>query len=256
MEKYEQVLEKFLLAHKNHPDFEGAVLCGSYASGNQTPVSDIDVHIVMSDVCELRERGNVFIDGMLVEYFINPIFKIKETLEREFQEYGSATANMFGYGKILYDKTGKVHEIQQLARSYFEKDFAPLCFYQLQNDLYHVWDDRDEFLSASSEKCSTHILYGRLLSDLVNLYMKHQGIGLQSLSKLEKLLSDDMFASRYHLKKQPDHNFKELTLACLRSNDECKVECIQKLYHYVIKTCGGFDIGHFKMTSQVKKSIS
>ena len=253
MEKYEQVLEKFLLAYKNHPYFEGAVLCGSYASGNQTSASDIDVHIVMSDACELRERGNVFVDGMLVEYFINPIFKIKETLEREFQEYGSATANMFGYGKILYDKTGKVAEVQQLAWSYFEKDFVPLSFYQLKNDLYHVWDDMDEFLSASDEGLSTVILYGQLLSNLVNLYMKHQGIGLQSMSKLEKLLSDEEFARRYHLKKQPEEDFKALALACLRAHAGDKVKCIQNLYHFVIHKCGGFDIGQFKLISQVKK---
>ena len=253
MEKYELVLEQFLSNYKERPYFEGAVLCGSYASGNQTPESDIDVHIVMSDACEFRERGNVFIDGMLVEYFVNPVFKIEETMERDFKDYGGATANMYGYGKILYDRTGQVARLQQLALSYLDKGFAPLTEYQLKNDLYHIWDDMDEFLSAVKQGLSTHILYGQLVSHLVNLYMKHQGIGLQSMSKLEKLLSDEEFAWRYHLKKQPEEDFKALTLACLHANDRNKAKCIQNLYHFVIHKCGDFDIGQFKLIGQVKK---
>ena len=52
MKNWQKALDKFLEKYKNEDWFEGAVLCGSYASGNQNEFSDIDVHILINDLFE------------------------------------------------------------------------------------------------------------------------------------------------------------------------------------------------------------
>lgn len=46
MQKWEIALDKFIKRYINKPWFEGAVLCGSYASKNQNKFSYIDVNIL------------------------------------------------------------------------------------------------------------------------------------------------------------------------------------------------------------------
>ena len=50
MNNWEEVLNKFLEEYKDKDYVIGAVLSGSYASGNYTSNSDIDIHIVTKDI--------------------------------------------------------------------------------------------------------------------------------------------------------------------------------------------------------------
>lgn len=43
MQKWEKALDKFMKQYIDEPWFEGVVLCGSYATGNQNKFSDIDI---------------------------------------------------------------------------------------------------------------------------------------------------------------------------------------------------------------------
>ena len=46
MEQWQLAIEKFLYDYKNEDYFVGAILTGSYATGNQNINSDIDLFIV------------------------------------------------------------------------------------------------------------------------------------------------------------------------------------------------------------------
>ncbi len=50
-------------------------LGGSYATGNYTENSDIDISIITKN--NYKKRGNVIIDDIMIEYFINPISELK-----------------------------------------------------------------------------------------------------------------------------------------------------------------------------------
>ena len=65
MKNWEKALYKFLEKYQDKPYFEGALLCGSYSTGNQNKFSDVDVHIVTSDSQNWRERGNKIVDGRI-----------------------------------------------------------------------------------------------------------------------------------------------------------------------------------------------
>lgn len=44
-------------------------VCGSYITGNPSTHSDLDVHIILNENVNYRERGNKIVDGLLIEYF-------------------------------------------------------------------------------------------------------------------------------------------------------------------------------------------
>ena len=77
MEKWEHAVNTFLKQYINEDYFLGAILTGSYATGNNNPDSDIDIFIVTKDTTNWRERGNKLVDGYLIEYFIIYQSKIK-----------------------------------------------------------------------------------------------------------------------------------------------------------------------------------
>lgn len=74
MMEWKKVVEKFLSQFRNKDYYEGAILFGSYANGNNNEFSDIDIRICISDTQTWRERGNVKIDGYLIEYFYSSSF--------------------------------------------------------------------------------------------------------------------------------------------------------------------------------------
>ena len=121
MKDWEKALYKFLENYKKKPYFEGALLCGSYATGNQNKFSDIDVHILISDKQNWRERGVVSEGGFLIEYFMNPPKKILQEFQDDYLDGGNACANMFAYGKALLDKKGYVKKLQNEAIKILKK---------------------------------------------------------------------------------------------------------------------------------------
>jgi hypothetical protein len=72
-------------------------------------------------------------------------------------------------------------------------------------------------------------------------------------AKIEKLLTDKEYAERYHADRLPDKKFTKLLLACFNAKQKDKMSAIDKLYKYVIKAGGGFDIGQFRGKHKIEK---
>ena len=86
IDKWKLALKEFLKDYEEDDDVIGAVLCGSYASGNYNQNSDIDVYLVLKDTVNYQERGNVESNSYLIEYFMNPSWKIKKYMEDEIKQ--------------------------------------------------------------------------------------------------------------------------------------------------------------------------
>jgi len=244
MKNWEKALHKFLEKYQSKAEFEGALLCGSYATGNQNKFSDIDVHILISDKQNWRERGVASVEGYLVEYFINPPKKIRQEFREDYLNGGNACANMFAYGIILSDKNGCVKKLQSEALEILKKHPRKWTAKELSMDLYGIWNLKDELNSLISEKKSFNAVYYELLKALQDVYFKVKGIPKISFTKAERLLSDPEFARKYHVQKLPDKKFTQLLLSALHETDVLK---IQKLYDFVLSAVGGFDITDFKI---------
>ena len=253
MQKWEKALNRFMERYINKPWFEGAVLCGSYSTGNQNKFSDIDVSIVGSNDMGWQEKSNCYVDGFLMEYTINPIYKIQEYMKSGMEHHGLIDQNMFAYGVILYDKNGAIKKLRQQSVRDLKKKLKPFSKYSNDFRKYHLWDRYDELQSLKNDGFHTDLVYWTLVERLIEAYYDFNCLPHVSWSKLEKILTNKEFAKRYHAYQLPDKKFTKLLLDCFNAKSKDKMPAIDKLYNYVMKCGGGFDIGEFRGYHRIDK---
>ena len=243
MEHWEAALDKFIKRYINKPWFEGAVLCGSYASGNQNKFSDIDVTIIASNDIDWQEKSNCYVDGFLIEYTINPIYKNQEYMKLGLENHTLINQNMFAYGTILYDKNGIMKKLKQQSIRELKKKIKPFSKYTNNFKKYGLWCRYDDMLALNNDGYPIDLLYWTLIDKLIDAYYDFNCLPHVSHSKIQKILNDTEFAKRYHAEKMPTPKFIELLSHCFNNKHENKLSAIENLYNYVMETGGGFDIG-------------
>lgn len=253
MQKWEIALDKFMKRYINKPWFEGAVLCGSYASGNYNEFSDIDITIIASDNLGWQEKSNCYVDGFLIEYTINPIYKNQEYMKSGLENHAFINQNMFAYGVILYDKNGVIKELKKQSVRELNKKIKPFSEYANNFKKYGLWCRYDDMLSLHSDGYPTDLLYWILVDKLIEAYYDFNCLPHVSHAKIQKILTDTEFAKRYHANKMPNQKFIDLLLNCFNAKQEEKLSAIEKLYNYVIQSGGGFDIGKFIGRRKIEK---
>ena len=173
MENWERALNKFVDRYQNEDYFEGAIVCGSYVSGNNNEFSDIDVHLVLKRGNEWRERGNLEIDGFLIEYFANPVNKYESIMEEEKNDSGNSTTKMFAQGKIVIDKHGEVEKLKERSMTLENVELPNISEFDLLSSQYRCWDKYDEFKAVYLQnRDSFYLAYYELYKVLLDLYGK------------------------------------------------------------------------------------
>ncbi len=253
MQKWEKALDKFLQQYVNQPWFEGAVLCGSYAAGNQNEFSDIDVNIIASNDIGWQEKSNCYVDGFLIEYTVNPIYKNQEYMKSGIENHALINQNMFAYGKILYDKNGVMKKLHQQSLRDLKKKIKPFSKYNNDFMKYRLWCRYDDMLSLKHDGYQIDLLYWDLVCLLIMAYCDFNCLPRMPLSKIQKMLLNKNYAKRYHADKLPGKKFTSLLMACFDAKPKDKISAIDKLYNFVIKSGGGFDIGQFRGKRKIEK---
>lgn len=143
--KYKKALEKFIDSIKNDEEIIGILISGSYYRKKLDKNSDIDIHLILDKSCEYRERGNVWIDGIEIEYFKNPPQQIRSYFKKE--KDSPHTADMFVNSIVVRKSTKIIDELIEEAKQIllnkpkkFEKSEIEISKYHL-NDLYKDLDD-------------------------------------------------------------------------------------------------------------------
>lgn len=251
MNKWELAVEKFLEDYKNEDYFLGAILTGSYATGNNDDNSDIDIYIVTTDDTKWRERGNKNIDGFLIEYFINPKKKILSYFENELKDYHMATTMIFVNGKILYDKDGSVKELINIANNNFNLDDVDTFKYK--NNCYHVWDAFDELESKYNKGEDIDLSYYIFLQRVIDAYFYNKQIPSIPLNKIEKIFKDESYRLKYNIKKLPDQQFIIKLINCFdeKAYDK-KFEVAKEMYNYFLSQFRDFDINNLSIRSNIE----
>lgn len=247
IEKWKKALSTFLEKYEDNEDVIGALLTGSYASGNQNKNSDIDVCIILKDSVDFQERGDKLVNGYLIEYFMNPSWKIKEYFDKNYDNGMCTMANMFCYGKVIFDTEGKVKELQDLATKYIDKELKPLKEQELLNNNYHIWDYYNELKTMLEEDSKYfYSVYYNLINKVLQSYYKYLQIPLLPEEKAYKILTNNSFREKYHIFKLPDEKFIDLYVNCYTGKDkQFMYDNITKLITYYYDKTGGFDINNF-----------
>ena len=143
LKEWEKTLNVFLREWKEREDVIGAMVCGSYVTGHPSPHSDIDVHIILSDEADWRERGNILIDGYLIEYFINPPRQIKKYFEDDYNSLRPHSMVQFLTGKVIFDEYNEIGKLENEARMWLNKEHNKLNNIAVEMMKYHLWDTLD-----------------------------------------------------------------------------------------------------------------
>ena len=241
---WEKALETFLADYKNREDVIGAILCGSYATGNYTENSDIDIHIFTTETGQ-KERGVKLIDGILIEYFINPLSQSYKYLEDDFKSAKLCDANMYSYGKILFDKTGAIAELKNRSLEYYGKPFDAPSESRILLNNYACWDLMDEINSKIARGKNYDFIYFLLVKELISNYFYKNSIAAIPFTKIERIFKDEEFRNKYHLKNTPSDEFMSMVLDAI---DNKSYTSLKKLYDYVL---GDFKITDFSLKTKI-----
>ncbi|NJD99701.1 nucleotidyltransferase [Thermococcus sp. LS1] len=246
-------LEQFIEDWKIKDFVEAALLTGSYAVGLQTKYSEVDVYIVLSDDVEWRERGNVVINGTLIEYFANPVRQIRHYFEEEFAQNSRATARIIVIGKVLFDRTGIAEVLKAEALEYMKRPFERPDETWVEVAKYSLWDMLDSLKDAEDRNDpSSGYLYHLALSRALEVYSKFLGVEIPPVSKAYRLFRDERFRKAYMFEEFPDREFVELFLNAL---ERSKAENLERVITHIFEKMGGFDIDGWRLRTKALDSL-
>src|SRR3989344_6243554 len=226
---FQTALQKFVDKYKTKKEVIGIFLTGSFVHSKPDKNSDLDVYVLTKDG-KFRERGNTWIDGVEIEYFINPVKQVNYYFQEENNKGHPATAHMFVNSKILYEEGNQLRSLIKKAQKFLElpiekmkKISSELAKYQiddLEKDLEDVYEKRDDF---AFEQISIKILK-ESLETFLKIKRVNEEKSKRLLIFLEKL--DPHFTSLY----------KGILLS---KEDQDKFEKLKALIHYIEKILGG-----------------
>ncbi|MSR86049.1 nucleotidyltransferase domain-containing protein [Candidatus Woesearchaeota archaeon] len=245
----------FLESWKTKKKVIGALVCGSYVTGKPSEHSDIDLHIILSHKTSWRERGNVYVNGYLIEYFANPPKQILNYFKDDFESGNYHSPNMFITGKILFDKKGELKKLQELALKFKKKSFPSVGKVSLELQKYSLWDKEDNLRDLYSKNTPDfYYVYYNSLREIFETYAKFLRFPLSSTDKTYSVLTDSFTLKKYLLSPFPDTEFVSIFKECLSLRSPFEMlKHYEKLTFYVHSNMGGFSLDGWKIRSPVEK---
>jgi hypothetical protein len=252
---WEAALDKWLAPWRKRPEVTGALVCGSYVTGNPSPRSDIDVHIILKPSTKWRERGNDIVDQFLIEYFSNPPGQIRNYFSEDYADNRHMCATQFATGRVVFDSSGAVRKLKAEARRWIERPFKRPGVAETAAAKYELWDQLDNFHDAC-ERGSPELtyLYANDLQWLLRTYARHRGDSVPSAAKTYRFLTPSDFASRYLQRPFSDAIFaRRFAVAMLETDPAKMLTTLESLTRYVHRKMGGFEIDGFRLRSPATK---
>ncbi|MHA0858380.1 nucleotidyltransferase domain-containing protein [Paenibacillus sp. CMAA1364] len=253
MKPWEVALDLFLENWKNKEEVIGILVCGSYITGNPSKRSDIDVHIILSDDHNWRERGNQYVKGFLIEYFVNPPQQIRSYFKADY--YGRSTMSMVQFltGRIVLDKSGIVEQLVEDAKGWKSKPYTDLDKTIVEITKYGLWDALDNLLDCYEEgRIDFEFVYNSSLLNLYNVYCSILNIEKVPSYHISRYLTEPLYLKKYLKQPFPDSLFGQLYIEAMKvtGHDEM-ISIFRKLTEYVFDQSGGFNIDGWRFRSEI-----
>lgn len=249
---WKEALGVFLQKWKDHEEFEGAIVSGSFVTNDQVEKSDIDLHIIMSDKFHRKEKGICHEAGFLISYSAYPQHVFALALKQGREEHERITARFFAKGTILEDKNGLVQKLKAEA----ERDLSfpltklsePLCE-QAKYIIFSVLEDLEKITDDEKYYCFVYYL---LLEQIIRSYAMFLGVDIpntvRSYAKLPRFFHDKAWCKKYLINDWPDPMFVDLFESALETIDP---DLAHELADYVLDAMGGFDHDTWKLVTPV-----
>ncbi|MEO1417958.1 MAG: hypothetical protein AAFW00_21930 [Bacteroidota bacterium] len=143
--RFEKAARIFADRMKAHPEVIGVISSGTFMHDQVDPHSDIDVHVILEESVNQRERGNTWVEDVEIEYFMNPPQQVRAYFIKEVKS--PHTAHMLIHGRvewkadpILDTLIAEAHEIMKNPPAFPNALSLKMMRYQL-DDLWKDWLD-------------------------------------------------------------------------------------------------------------------
>lgn len=253
MAKWTIALETFLKDWQDKEEVVGALVCGSYVTGNPSKHSDIDVHIILADNVEWRKRGNRVIDGFLIEYFANPPGQIRGYFQDDFKKRRTMSMVQFKTGRILFDYTGIIKDLKFEAEEWLKENYKQMNKTLLEIKKYELWDALDNLKDCYEQKRKDFsFTYHHSLAILFLAYCQFLNLETIPFYQIHAYLEDPIYLQKYSKSAFPDDDFKEIFMRAMQEDHAEKMMALyEALVDYVLIQMGGFHIDGWYVKSPI-----
>jgi hypothetical protein len=166
MQDVEQLFEPLiaLLRAEFDDDLLGVLATGSRIHGTPGPTSDLDVHVVIDQ--PRRQRRNILLDGVEIEMFINPAFRVPIY----FHDGHAGTIHMFAFGRAIYDPQGLVGQLQDQARALWQAGPPALADSARWMPRYVAADMLRDLIDLGDDQAAASLQIARIVDQLIEAH--------------------------------------------------------------------------------------
>lgn len=254
MKPWEEALNHFLSGWRERKDVTGALVCGSYVTGHPSKRSDIDLHIILSDHADWRERGNRYVNGFLIEYFANPPKQIRKYFLEDHGDRRTMSMVQFMTGNIVFDDDGTLHRLVEEALEWKRKPFPSQDSPSKEIMKYGLWDRLDNVLDCYEHgRDDFHFVYHHSLLLLFHDYCAWLHVEQTPYYQISQYLVEPEYLTKYLKSAFPDAEFGKLFQAAMECHDRSlMVEMYQNMTNHVLRKMEGFHIDGWRVRTAVE----
>jgi hypothetical protein len=252
MKRWELALEKFISRWPQREDAVAAVACGSFVTGNPSPRSDVDLHLVLHPRVTWRERGNRIVDGVMIEYFANPPAQIRAYFSENHADYNQTNATQFVTGRIIFDRRGEAKRLKREAQAWLKKRFVPRAPWRRSLDRYAIYDHYDNLMDALERGApDANYLYCAWLMLVYDLYARFLLQPVATAKSTLGILTKAAVRRKYCAPPFPDKAFVRLFAAAIAAKGPQQKRHAERLRAHVLRAMGGFEIDGWRIRTPV-----
>lgn len=238
--KFDEALNIFVNKYKKNTNVVAILVSGSYVHSKPDKNSDLDVYVIL-EKAKTRERGSTWINGVEIEYFMNPINQIRYYFKKETGNKAPCTAHMFANSIIVYQKGNTINQLIKEANVFIKKKMTKMNKMETELVRSEIDDVKKDVEDVYLKKdfFAFYILANKLLDDCLKLFYKIQRIPKEKTKRLQKQL------------EQLDKHFEEIYLiAVTEQNIDKKYQAVNKVVDYIEKLIGGKKPKEWKLRSK------
>lgn len=239
------VIETLVARWSADPSVEAVLLFGSHAHGAAQAGSDIDLYVLASDPSRVAGDGLHWMEGHLVEAFVNTRSFFEGHFERFHADNSRVGQSQFVTAKLLFDRRGEGAAIQQTAKEWLAKPRVGQSVGQAYWPKRIIWSrfHRLEELERGSSAAFAFAVHG-FIYDVYSKYAAFLGQPVMPTDRLEDYLADDSKRRRYLQEPFPDLAFADVLLRALRAGSAGeRFELARQLKEIALREMGGFEPG-------------